>query len=75
MRKIAEDWEPLVVCGHGFGGEAGELAGEVGGVGLESDGQLADVDARGSVDVEEREDLAAEIGAGEHCGRFILHLQ
>lgn len=59
-----------------FGGEAGEFAGEVGGVGSEGDGQLADVEARGSVEVEEREDLAAEVGAeGENCSRLMLHLQ
>jgi hypothetical protein len=59
-----------------FVGEAGELAGEVGGVGGEGDGQLADVDARGSVDVEERQDLASELGAErERCSRVLLHLQ
>jgi hypothetical protein len=56
-----------------FAGQAGELAGEIGGVGGEGDGELADVDACGTVDVEERQELAAEVGAeGERCSTMLL---
>ena len=59
-----------------FARQAGELAGDVGGVRGERDGELADVDARGTVDVEERQKLAAEVGAeGDHCSIILLHLQ
>lgn len=56
--------------------QAGEFARNIGGVGVESGGQLADINARGTVDVKEREQLAAEVGAeGDHCSTIILHLQ
>ena len=56
--------------------KAGELAGDVGGVGADCRGQLADVGAGGTVDVEERQQAAAEVGAErDHCSRIILHLQ
>lgn len=59
-----------------FAGQAGELAGEVGGVDGERDGELADVDARGAVDVEERQELAAEVGAEEdHCSIILPQMQ
>jgi hypothetical protein len=56
--------------------KAGELAGCVGGIGANCCGQLTDIDARGTVDVEERQQIAAEGGAeGDHCSIIILHLQ
>jgi hypothetical protein len=56
--------------------KAGELAGDVGGVSAYCRGQLADIGARGAVDVEERQEAAAEVGTeGDHCSRIILHLQ
>jgi hypothetical protein len=56
--------------------KAGELAGDIGGIGADCLGQLADIGARGTVDVEQRQQAAAEVGTeGDHCSRIILHLQ
>lgn len=56
--------------------KAGELTGCVGGVGSYCRCQLTDIGACGAVDVEERQQVAAEAGAeGDHCSIIILHLQ
>ena len=56
--------------------KSGKLAGDVGRVGFQRRGQLADVGARVPVDVEERQQLAAEFRAErEHCSIILLHLQ
>jgi len=56
--------------------KAGELARNVGRIGVQCAGQLADVDTRGAVDVEESQQLSPELGTeGDHCSKIILHLQ
>jgi hypothetical protein len=59
-----------------FALQAGELARDVGGVGADGRGQLADIGAGGAVDIEKRQQIAAQTGAErDHRSRIILHLQ
>jgi hypothetical protein len=56
--------------------KAREFAGEIGRVGPQVGCQLADEHARGTVQGEERQHVAPQVGAeGDHCSRIILHLQ
>lgn len=56
--------------------EAREFARDVGRVRVQRGRQLADIDTRRAVNVEERQQLAAEPGTErEHCSDIILHMR